>query len=62
MASIAGIYGNFTSQEDGGGGRTIFLRGLRIPPAADKKSDSKKSQTPGTAEFGHQQSTRGNDE
>jgi len=41
MASIAGLYGNFTSQEDGGGGRTIFLRGLQIP--GDKKSENKKS-------------------
>ena len=60
MASIAGLYGNFTSQEDGGGGRTIFLRGLRIP-VGDKKSDKKNSQTPG-CQPDAQQGTRGNDE
>ena len=64
MASIAGLYGNFTSQEDGGGGRTIFLRGLRIP-VGDKKSDGKKSsQNPGPpTDAAHNQASRGgNDE
>ena len=62
MASIAGLYGNFTSQEDGGGGRSIFVRGIRI--GGDKKSENKKSgQSSGPQDPSHlQTAAKGNDE